>query len=152
MMVPLSNGLVHLISTRSALDTMSVLEAIVVGKGFRNMARIDHAKEAAEAGLQMLPAALLIFGSPYSGTPVMIASPAAAVDLPLKVLVWQDVEGRVWISYKQSRLLAGEKGDSGEPCGQSHGDRVDLRRGRSFAKQLKRTDTINQGACDVRIE
>jgi uncharacterized protein (DUF302 family) len=105
MMVPLNNGLVHLISTRSALDTMSVLEAIVVGKGLRIMARIDHAKEAAEAGLKMLPAALLIFGNPQSGTPVMNASPTAAIDLPLKVLVWQDVEGRVWISYNSPRYL-----------------------------------------------
>jgi uncharacterized protein (DUF302 family) len=105
MMLPLDNGLVHLISARSTSDTMSVLEAIVVGKNLRIMARIDHAKEAAEAGLQMRPAALLIFGNPRSGTPVMIASPSAAIDLPLKVLVWEDVEGRVWISYNSPRYL-----------------------------------------------
>lgn len=104
-MMPLDQGLVHLSSTRSVLDTMSVFESIVVRRGLRIMARIDHAEEAAKVGMTMLPAALLIFGDPLSGTPVMIASPTAAIDLPLKVLVWQDAEGRVWISHNSPSYL-----------------------------------------------
>ena len=105
MMVPLSEGLVHLISARSACDTMSILKTVVVDRGLRIMAHIDHAEEATNVGLKMLPAALLIFGSPLSGTPMMIVAPTAAIDLPLKVLVWQDIEGRVWISYNSPRYL-----------------------------------------------
>ncbi len=104
-MMPLNNGLVHLKSTHSALDTMAILERIVVARGLRIMARIDHAEEAAKAGLKMLPAILLIFGNPHSGTSVMIAAPTVAIDLPLKVLVWEDVEGPVWISYNSPRYL-----------------------------------------------
>ncbi len=69
------------------------------------MARIDHANEVAKVGLTMLPTTLLLFGNPLLGTPVMMASPMAAIDLPLKVLVWQDVEGRVWISYNSPLYL-----------------------------------------------
>lgn len=105
MMMPLSNGLVHLVSPRTAVDTMEILEAVVVARGLHIMARIDHAEEAAKVSLEMPPTFLLLFGSPLAGTPVMVASPTVAIDLPLKVLVWQDHEGHVWISYNSPRYL-----------------------------------------------
>jgi uncharacterized protein (DUF302 family) len=104
-MIPLDHGLVHLRSGLSAFETVSVLESIVVTKGLSVMARIDHAAEAARVGLKMLPTGLLLIGNPLYGTPVMIASPTVSIDLPLKALVWQEVAGRVWISYNSPLYL-----------------------------------------------
>lgn len=100
-----SNGLVHLGSTRSVSETMNALESIVRGRGLNVMARIDHSGDAAKVGLTMAPTKLLIFGNPMSGTPLMIASPTVAIDLPLKALVWQDDKGRVWLTYNDSQYL-----------------------------------------------
>ena len=75
-------------------------------KGAKLFALIDHSGEAAAAGQSMRPTKLLIFGSPKGGTPLMVACPSAAIDLPLKVLVWEDAEGRVWASYNAVEYLA----------------------------------------------
>jgi uncharacterized protein (DUF302 family) len=84
---------------------MNLLEDAVLEKSLRIMARIDHAGEAAMAGLTMPATELLIFGNPLSGTPLMVASPTVAIDLPLKVLVWQDANKKIWLTYNSPRYL-----------------------------------------------
>jgi uncharacterized protein (DUF302 family) len=101
----LDNGLVHLASPYSVMETLARLEKIVLGKGLAILARIDHSGDAAKAGLEMQPAHLLIFGNAKAGTPVMIAAPTAAIDLPLKALVWQESDGAIWLSYNSPAWL-----------------------------------------------
>jgi uncharacterized protein (DUF302 family) len=105
MSVLADNGLIHLSSPRTVLETLARLEAIVKSKGLAILARIDHSGDAAKAGLTLRPTKLLIFGNAKSGTPLMIASPSLAIDLPLKALVWQDDEGKVWLSYNSPNYL-----------------------------------------------
>jgi uncharacterized protein (DUF302 family) len=66
---------------------------------------IDHSGEAAKVGLKMPPTKLLVFGSPKAGTPLMLSAPSIAIDLPLKILVWQDASGKVWLSYNNPEYL-----------------------------------------------
>jgi uncharacterized protein (DUF302 family) len=105
MSPPSGAGLTHLPSPYSVADTLKLLESVIASKGLTIFARIDHSGEAAKVGLTMQPTELLLFGSPKSGTPLMIASPTLAIDLPLKALVWQDVEGAVWLSYNSPEYL-----------------------------------------------
>ena len=100
-----NNGLVHLGSSRSVFETMNALESVVRGRGLNVLARIDHSGDAAKVGLTLPPTQLLIFGNPISGTPLMIAAPTVAIDLPLKALVWQDEQGRVWLTYNNPQYL-----------------------------------------------
>jgi uncharacterized protein (DUF302 family) len=100
-----NNGLIHLSSRYSVPETLARLESIVQSKGINILARIDHSGDAEKAGLVMPPTKLLIFGNPKSGTPLMIASPTVAIDLPLKALVWQDNKGKVWLSYNSPNYL-----------------------------------------------
>lgn len=102
---PADNGIVHLSSPHSVLETLARLETIVKSKGLTILARIDHSGDAAKAGMTMQPTKLLIFGNPKSGTPLMIASPSVAIDLPLKALIWQDDAGKVWLSYNSVNYL-----------------------------------------------
>ena len=104
------NGMVHLSSPRTVMETLTRLETIVQSKGLTILARIDHSGDAAKAGLQMQPTQLLIFGNAKSGTPLMIASPTVAIDLPLKALVWQDDAGKVWLSYNSPDYLKDRHG------------------------------------------
>ena len=105
-MAILSNyGLIHLSSPRSVPETLARLETIVQAKGLAILARIDHSGDAAKVGLEMHPTKLLIFGNAKSGTPLMIASPTVAIDLPLKALAWEDSEGKVWLSYNSPDYL-----------------------------------------------
>jgi uncharacterized protein (DUF302 family) len=99
------NGMVHLESSRSVPETLARLETIVRAKGLAILARIDHSGDAAKAGLSMRPAQLLIFGNAKAGTPLMVASPGVAIDLPLKALVWQDADDKVWLSYNSPNYL-----------------------------------------------
>jgi uncharacterized protein (DUF302 family) len=99
------NGMIHLSSPHTVTETLARLETIVQTKGLTILARIDHSGDAAKAGLEMHPAKLLIFGNAKSGTPLMIASPSVAIDLPLKALVWQDDDGRAWLSYNSPNYL-----------------------------------------------
>jgi uncharacterized protein (DUF302 family) len=99
------NGMIHLSSPRTVMETLARLETIVQAKGLTILARIDHSGDAAKAGLEMHPTKLLIFGNAKSGTPLMIATPSVAIDLPLKALVWQDDEGKVWLSYNSPTYL-----------------------------------------------
>src|SRR6266566_9119601 len=98
-------GIVTKFSPRSVPDTVARLSALVAAKGMKLFAVIDQAAEAREAGLDLRDTTLVIFGSPAAGTPVMAASPLAAVDLPLKVLVWDD-DGQTKVSYYSPDALA----------------------------------------------
>jgi len=105
-----AKGIVSVPSKYSVPDTLQRLESIVTSHGLTVFARIDFGGDAAKAGLQMRPTQLLIFGNPQSGTPVMIASPSIAIDLPLKALAWQDATGQVWFSYNTPEYLKDRHG------------------------------------------
>jgi uncharacterized protein (DUF302 family) len=94
----------------SVEQTVGKLEEMLRSKGVKLFALVDHSGEAEKAGLQMPPTKLLIFGSPKAGTPLMIASPSVAIDLPLKALVWEDSIGKVWISYNSPAFLQARHG------------------------------------------
>jgi uncharacterized protein (DUF302 family) len=90
---------------QSVDETVQKLEGILQAKGVKLFALVDHSGEAEKAGMRMPPTKLLIFGSPKAGTPLMIASPGIAIDLPLKILVWEDAEHKVWVSYNSPDYL-----------------------------------------------
>ena len=99
------NGMIHLRSPYSVPETLKRLEAILQVKGVTVFAQVDHSGEAAKVGLKMHPTQLMIFGSPKAGTPLMVASPTLAIDLPLKALAWEDADGKVWLSYNSPEYL-----------------------------------------------
>jgi len=99
------NGMILLSSRHSVAETLARLEALVKTKGLTVFCCVDHRGEAAKAGLKMNPTQLVIFGSPKAGTPLMIASPTLAIDLPLKALIWEDAGGQVWLSYNSPEYL-----------------------------------------------
>ena len=105
-----ADGLITISSAFSAEETMRRLEAEVRAKGMTVFARIDHAAGAAEAGLSLRPTDLLIFGAAKGGTPLMQAAQTIGIDLPLKALVWQDEEGRIYLSYNDPSFLARRHG------------------------------------------
>ena len=98
-------GLVDLPSKHSVDETVEKLKGILQSKRVTLFAMIDHSGEAAKAGLKMRPTKLLIFGNPKSGTPVMLAAPSSAIDLPLKILIWEDAQGKVWVAYNSPAYL-----------------------------------------------
>ena len=98
-------GIVSLPSNHAVDQTVAKLEEMLQAKGVKLFALVDHSGEAERAGMQMRPTKLLIFGNPKAGTPLMIASPSIAIDLPLKILVWEDSNGKVWISYNSPAYL-----------------------------------------------
>lgn len=100
-----ANGIVNQRSKHSVDETVEKLQGILQAKGVKLFAVVDHSGEAEKAGLQMRPTKLLIFGGPKAGTPLMVAAPSVAIDLPLKILVWQDAQGKVWISYNNLAYL-----------------------------------------------
>jgi uncharacterized protein (DUF302 family) len=104
------DGLRTRASTFGPKDTMDRLEASVRERGMTVFARIDHAAGAAQAGLTLRPTELLIFGAAKAGTPLMQAKQTLGIDLPLKALVWQDAEGRTWVSYDEPRWLVSRHG------------------------------------------
>ena len=99
------NGLVDVPSKHSVDETVDRVKNILQSKGIALFCSIDHSGEAARAGLKMPPTKLIIFGSPRAGTPLMLAAPSIAIDLPLKILVWQDANGKVWVSYNSPEYL-----------------------------------------------
>ncbi len=101
-----AEGIITKLSPHSVAETLQRLEQVVRAKGLTVFAHIDHSGAAAGVGLTMQPAHVLIFGSPQAGTPLMVASPLLALDLPLRVLVWRDSDGRVWASYNSVAYLA----------------------------------------------
>ena len=99
-------GIKTLASSVSVSETIARIEKAVADHGLTLFAHIDHTGAAASVGLKMQPARVLIFGSPRAGTPLMVASPLLALDLPLKALVWQDNSGQVNVSYTDPAYLA----------------------------------------------
>jgi uncharacterized protein (DUF302 family) len=99
-------GLTTVKSADSVMETMDRLESSVQEKGMRVVARIDHAKGAQQTGQELRPTELLIFGNPRAGTPLMQCQQQVAIDLPQKILVWEDADGQVWLSYNDPRYLA----------------------------------------------
>ncbi len=100
-----ATGIVDQPSRQSVDETVARIEALLRAKGITLFALIDHSGEAAKVGLKMPPTKLLIFGKPEAGTPLMLAAPRIAIDLPLKLLVWEDAEGQVWVSANSAAHL-----------------------------------------------
>src|SRR5580698_10855118 len=98
-------GIVSKPSKYSVPETLHRLETILTSKGIQVFALVNHSGEAEKVGLSMPPTQLLIFGSPKGGTPIMLAEPLSAIDLPLKALAWQDAAGKVWLSYNDPEYL-----------------------------------------------
>ena len=101
----MNTGMIDLPSPYSVPDTLARLESILKERGASVFACVDHSGEAAKAGLAMRPTQLLIYGSPKGGTPLMVAAPSVAIDLPLKALAWEDERGKVWLSYNDPEYL-----------------------------------------------
>src|ERR1700693_1757489 len=100
-----NNGIVNKPGKHSVEQTVEALTATLKSKGVAVFALIDHSGEAEKVGLKMRPTKLVIFGNPKAGTPLMLSSPSSAIDLPLKILVWEDGQGKVWVSYNSPEYL-----------------------------------------------
>jgi uncharacterized protein (DUF302 family) len=98
-------GIVKIPSHHSVDETVDKLKAILQSKGVTLFALVDHSGEAEKVGLKMPPTKLLIFGNPKGGTPLMLAAPSVAIDLPLKILVAEDAQGKVSLSYNSAEYL-----------------------------------------------
>jgi uncharacterized protein (DUF302 family) len=100
-----ANGIIDKPGNHSVDETAEKLQAILRAKGIALFALVDHSGEAAKVGMKMRPTKLLILGNPKAGTPLMQASPSIAMDLPLKILIWEDAAGKVWVSYNSPTYL-----------------------------------------------
>src|SRR2546427_11652745 len=101
------SGLIDIRSNHSVDETVEKLKGILQAKGIALFALVDHSGAAIKGGMKMRPTKLLIFGNPKAGTPVMLAAPSSAIDLPLKILIWEDAQGKVWVSYNNAAYLQG---------------------------------------------
>src|ERR1700691_2152649 len=99
------NGLLQVASPRSVEETVQRLKSVIAQQGLQLFSLVDHSGEAEKVGLKMRPTKVLIFGSPKGGTPLMVASPSLAIDLPMKALVAEDENGRVWLTYNSPDYL-----------------------------------------------
>jgi len=99
------NGLVDIPSSRSVNETVEKLKGILQAKSITLFVLVDHSGEAEKAGMKMRLTKLFIFGSPKAGTPVMLAAPSSAIDLPLKILIWEDARGKAWVTYNSPAFL-----------------------------------------------
>jgi len=99
------SGLVNIPSNHSVDETVEKMNGMLQAKGIALFAVVDHSGEAKKAGLKMPPTKLLIFGNPKAGTPIMLAAPSSAIDLPLKILIWEDAEGKVRVTYNSPAYL-----------------------------------------------
>jgi uncharacterized protein (DUF302 family) len=99
------NGLLQAASPYTVDETLNRLESVLAERGVQVFAVVDHSGEAEKVGMKMRPTKLVIFGNPKAGTPVMLAAPTLAIDLPLKALVWEDKNGKVWVSYNSPEYL-----------------------------------------------
>ena len=110
-MAPLAiKGIIDKPSHHSVDQTVDKLKNILQSRGVALFALVDHSGEAEKVGMKMPPTKLLIFGSPKAGTPLMLAAPSIAIDLPLKILVWEDSGGKVWVSYNSPEYLKDRHG------------------------------------------
>jgi uncharacterized protein (DUF302 family) len=103
-------GIVELPSRHSVDDTVRRLEDLLGSRSIKVFVVVDHSGEAESAGVAMPPTKLVIFGNPKSGTPLMLAAPSTAIDLPLKILVRQDAAGQVWVAYNSPEYLRARHG------------------------------------------
>jgi uncharacterized protein (DUF302 family) len=101
-----ADGLITMPSSHGTKETIDRLETELAAKGMAIFARIDHAAAAAQVGLPLRPTELLIFGNAKAGTPLMQVSQKVGIDLPLKAIVWEDSQGKTWLSYNDPRWLA----------------------------------------------
>jgi uncharacterized protein (DUF302 family) len=104
------DGLITVASAHGPQETMATLQAEVKARGLTVFAHVDHAAGAAAVGLSLLPTDLLVFGNAKGGTPLMQAAQTVGIDLPLKVLVWQDASGKTWVSYNDPNWIAKRHG------------------------------------------
>jgi uncharacterized protein (DUF302 family) len=104
------HGMVTVASGWSVGETIDRLQSVVTGAGLLVFARIDHAGNAARAGMELRPTELLVFGNPRGGTPLMQDRQTSGIDLPLKALAWQDADGNVWLTYNDATWLADRHG------------------------------------------
>ena len=109
-MTDAASGVVTIPTQHSVDEAVRRLEQMLADKGIQLFALVDHSGEAEKVGLQMPPTKLAIFGSPKAGTPLMLATPSIAIDLPLKLLIWEDKNGSVWISYNAPAYLMARHG------------------------------------------
>jgi uncharacterized protein (DUF302 family) len=100
-----NSGLIHLSIGHSVDEAISKLKRILAEKEVTLFTVIDHSGEATKVGMKMRPTKLAIFGNPKAGTPIMLASPNSAIDLPLKILIWEDDHGKVWVTYNSPAYL-----------------------------------------------
>ncbi|HEY9602876.1 MAG TPA: DUF302 domain-containing protein [Allocoleopsis sp.] len=100
-----NNGIISQPSPYSVTETIDRIEAILQAKGITIFARIDQQAEAEKVGLSLRPIQLLLFGNPKAGTPLMVAEPTIALDLPLKILAWEAADSKVWLSYNDPNYL-----------------------------------------------
>ncbi|MGA2870984.1 MAG: DUF302 domain-containing protein [Verrucomicrobiota bacterium] len=112
-----ATGIIDLACKRTVAETVDRLETLLHAKGITIFARINQAAEAETAGLIMRPTVLMIFGDPKAGTPLMNQHPSLAMDLPLKALVWESAEGKVWLSYNSPEFLQQRHGLDAPPFG-----------------------------------
>ena len=105
MPLGINKGIIDKPSNHAVDETVEKVKNILQSKGVTLFALVDHSGEAERVGMKMRPTKLLIFGSPKAGTPLMLAAPTIAIDLPLKLLVWEDGQGKVWISYNSLEYL-----------------------------------------------
>ncbi len=105
MALATNKGIIDKPSNHSVEQTVEKLKSILQSKGITLFALVDHSGEAEKVGMKMRPTKLLIFGSPKAGTPLMLAAPSSAIDLPLKILIWEDGQGKVWTSYNSPDYL-----------------------------------------------
>ena len=105
MAAPSETGIITQPSHHAVDETVERLKRLLQAKGIALFALVDHSGEAGKVGMNMPPTKLLIFGNPKAGTPLMVAAPSIALDLPLKILVWQDGSGKVWLSYNSPAYL-----------------------------------------------
>ena len=110
-----TNGITDLACNHPVAGTADRLEALLKSKGMKIFARIDQAAEAAAIGLSMRPMVLIIFGNPAAGTPLMVMHPSLAMDLPLKALVWESADNKVWLSYNNPEFLQQRHGLDAPP-------------------------------------
>jgi uncharacterized protein (DUF302 family) len=104
------DGIIRIPSRHNVAKTIERLQTLLKERGIRVFAHIDFSGDAARAGLTMRPEQMLIFGNPKAGTPLMVESPAAGLDLPLKALVWEDTEGKSWIAYNDPQYIVRRHG------------------------------------------
>ena len=104
------DGMTTCLSSHGPKETMERFAAAVTSRGMTILARIDHADAAAKVGMALRPTAVLIFGNPQAGTPLMQAAQTIGIDLPLKALVWQDDAGTTWLGYNDPTWLARRHG------------------------------------------